>query len=98
MRCIKGRQLIRRLGAAGVQIIQSRGKGGHVVARYRDRQTTVPIHRGRDIGPNFIREIRKQLGLDPGSFSSAEADELDGVAAVRLDVPDARGDPAAAAV
>ena len=62
---MKGRQLIRRLRAAGVEIIRSRGKGGHVVARYRGRQTTVPSHSDRDIGPEFIREICKQLGLDP---------------------------------
>jgi predicted RNA binding protein YcfA (HicA-like mRNA interferase family) len=61
---MKGRQLIRRLKSAGVEIIKSRGKGGHVVARYRGRQTTVPIHGDRDLGPDFIREICKQLGLD----------------------------------
>ena len=62
---MKGRQLIRRLKAAGVEIVESRGKGGHVVARYGDRQTTVPIHGSRDIGPDFIRDLCKQLGLDP---------------------------------
>ena len=61
---MKARQLIRRLKAAGVEIIESRGKGGHVVARYGDRQTTVPIHGSRDIGPDFIRALCKQLGLD----------------------------------
>jgi mRNA interferase HicA len=64
---MKGRQLIRRLKAAGVEIIKSRGKGGHVVARYRGRQTTVPIHGSRDLGPDFIRDLCKQLGLDPKS-------------------------------
>lgn len=62
---MKGRQLIRRLKAAGVEIIKSRGKGGHVIARHRGRQTTVPIHGSRDLGPDFIREICKQLDLDP---------------------------------
>ena len=62
---MKGRQLIRRLKAAGVEIVESRGKGGHVVARYGDRQTTVPIQGSRDIGPDFIRDLCKQLGLDP---------------------------------
>ena len=62
---MKGRQLIRRLKVAGVEIIESRGKGGHVVARHRGRQTTVPIHGSRDIGPDFIRDLCKQLGLDP---------------------------------
>lgn len=62
---MKGRQLIRRSKAAGVEIVESRGKGGHVVARYGDRQTTVPIHGSRDIGPDFIRDLCQQLGLDP---------------------------------
>lgn len=62
---MKGRQLVRRLEAAGVEIIETRGKGGHVVARYAGRQTTIPTHGSRDLGPNFIRLICKQLGLDP---------------------------------
>jgi mRNA interferase HicA len=62
---MKGRQLIRRLRAAGVEIVERRGKGGHVPARYQGRQATVPIHGGRDIGPDFIRDVCKQLGLDP---------------------------------
>lgn len=62
---MKGRQLIRRLEAAGVEIIESRGKGGHVIARYGRQQATVPTHGSRDLGPNFVRLICKQLGLDP---------------------------------
>ena len=62
---MKGRQLLRRLKAAGVEIIVSRGKGGHVVVRHGGRQTTVPIHGSRDIGPDFGRKLCKQLGLDP---------------------------------
>jgi mRNA interferase HicA len=62
---MKGRQLIRRLEAAGVEIVRSRGKGGHVIARYQGHQTTVPVHGDRDLGPNFIRDLCKQLGLDP---------------------------------
>jgi mRNA interferase HicA len=61
---MKGRQLIRRLKAAGVEIIESRGKGGHVVARHGGHQRTVPIHGSRDIGPDFIRDLCKQLDLD----------------------------------
>jgi predicted RNA binding protein YcfA (HicA-like mRNA interferase family) len=33
--------------------------------RYRGQQTTVPMHGARDIGPDFIRNLCKQLGLDP---------------------------------
>lgn len=62
---MKGRQLIRRLRAAGVEIEERRGKGGHVLARYRGRQTAIPTHGDTDVGPAFIRRICKQLGLDP---------------------------------
>jgi antitoxin HicB len=37
------------------------------VAHYRGRQTTVPVHGDRDIGPEFVRELCKQLGLDPNA-------------------------------
>jgi predicted RNA binding protein YcfA (HicA-like mRNA interferase family) len=62
---VKGRELIRKLRQAGVEVIKSRGKGGHVVLRYRGRQTTVPMHGARDIGPDFVRNLCKQLDLDP---------------------------------
>jgi mRNA interferase HicA len=61
----EGRQLIRRLKAPGVEVIDSRGMGGHVIVGYRNRQTTVPVHGSCDIGPDFIRDLCKQLGLDP---------------------------------
>ena len=64
MTAMKGRQLIRRLKAAGVEIEERRGKGGHYLARYRGRQTAIPIHGDTDLGPAFIRRICKQLGLD----------------------------------
>lgn len=62
---MKGRQLIRRLKAAGIEIEERRGKGGHCLARYRGRQTAIPIHGDTDLGPTFIRRICKRLGLDP---------------------------------
>jgi predicted RNA binding protein YcfA (HicA-like mRNA interferase family) len=62
---MKGRQLIRRLRAAGVEIVERPGKGGHVLARYQGRQATVPVHGSRDIGPDFSRDLCKQLELDP---------------------------------
>jgi mRNA interferase HicA len=65
---MKGRQLIRRLKAAGVEIEERRGKGGHYYARYRGRQTAIPVHGDTDLGPAFIRRICKQLGLDPNEI------------------------------
>lgn len=62
---MKGREFIKRLRRAGVVIIEGRGKGGHVLALYGNRQATVPFHGDADLGHVFIKKIIKQLGLDP---------------------------------
>jgi predicted RNA binding protein YcfA (HicA-like mRNA interferase family) len=59
---VKGRELIRKLRQAGVEVIKSRGKVGPYVLRYRGRQTS-------DLGPNLISDICKQLGIDPKRIS-----------------------------
>jgi predicted RNA binding protein YcfA (HicA-like mRNA interferase family) len=61
---MKAKQLLRLLHRAGVEIIERRGKGGHVILRYQGRQTTLPRHGDRDIGPEFIKAVCRQLGLD----------------------------------
>ena len=65
MGCMKARQLIKRLKNQNVEIIRGRGKGGHYLAKYRGKQTTIPVHGDSDLGPNFIRMICKQLGINP---------------------------------
>ncbi len=62
---MKGRELIRKLRRLGVEVIRGRGKGGHFLARYKGRQTTIPVHGDIDIALPFIKEICKQLGIDP---------------------------------
>jgi mRNA interferase HicA len=62
---MKGRELIRKLRRNGVDIIRGRGKGGHVLASYKGRQTTIPVHGDIDIAPPFVKAICKQLGIDP---------------------------------
>ncbi len=61
---MKGRQFIRRLRGAGVQIDTKRGKGGHVRVSYQGRSTVVPVHGDTDLAPEFLRKICKQLGID----------------------------------
>ena len=58
--------MIRNLRRAGVDVVKRRGKGGHWLVRFEGKQTTVPMHGDTDLGPEFIRTICKQLGLDPG--------------------------------
>jgi mRNA interferase HicA len=54
---MKVRELIRKLRRPGVEIVRGRGKGGHVPARYQGRQATIAVP--------FVKEICKQLGIDP---------------------------------
>lgn len=43
-----------------------RRKGSHVFYRHPDgRYTTLPHHRGKDIGRSLIREIVRQIDLTP---------------------------------
>ena len=63
---VKGKEFIKRLKRNGVEIIEGRGKGGHVWAIHNGRKTTVPFHGSTDVDPNFLKMICKQLGLDPG--------------------------------
>jgi len=46
-----------------------RQKGSHVFYRHSDgRYTTVPHHKGRDVGRSLIREILRQIDLSPEEF------------------------------
>ncbi len=63
-RDMKGRQFIRKLRRAGVEIDTKRGKGGHVGVTSRGRATVVPVHGDTDLAPEFLRRICKQLGID----------------------------------
>jgi mRNA interferase HicA len=62
---MKSRQLIRKLKKIGVEFTKSRGKGGHQLAKYREKQATVPVHGDADIGPIFIKKLCKQLDINP---------------------------------
>ena len=62
---MKAKEFIRRLKKNGVEILEGRGKRGHVLARFQDNTVTVPIHGSRDMDPAFLKQICKQLGIDP---------------------------------
>jgi predicted RNA binding protein YcfA (HicA-like mRNA interferase family) len=62
---VKERQFVHLLRRAGVSIITDRGKGGHVLAKYHGRQTTIPIHSDHELSPDFLKTlVVKQLGLE----------------------------------
>ncbi len=46
-----------------------RQKGSHVFYRHPDnRYTTLPHHKGRDIGRSLIRQILREIKLAPEEF------------------------------
>ena len=55
------------LVALGFQL--TRQKGSHVFFRHPDgRTTTVPNHKGRDLARPLIREILREIDLNPDQF------------------------------
>lgn len=49
----------------GVAISKGRGKGGHVLAKFEGKGTTIPCHGAKDVDPEFLKRICKQLGIEP---------------------------------
>ncbi|MBI5521043.1 MAG: type II toxin-antitoxin system HicA family toxin [Desulfarculus sp.] len=64
---MKPKQLLKLLRSHGVEVLEQRGKGGHVLVRYQGRQSIVPLHGNLDLGPTFIKKICRQLGIELGS-------------------------------
>jgi mRNA interferase HicA len=62
---MKAKQFLKKLKYLGVEFEAGRGKGGHYLARYQGKQTTVPVHGDADISPVFMKIICKQLGINP---------------------------------
>jgi predicted RNA binding protein YcfA (HicA-like mRNA interferase family) len=60
-------KLLRNLGFNAV-----RQKGSHVFYRHPDgRTTTLPNHPGRDLSRPLMREILREIDLDPKTFEDA---------------------------
>lgn len=60
-------QVIRALEKLGFARI--RQSGSHAIYHHADgRWTTVPIHRGRDLGKGVLRKILKDVGLSTDEF------------------------------
>lgn len=64
---LKPREVARILESLGFE--QVRQRGSHRQYRHPDgRQTTLPIHPGRDISPLILRQIAKDIGLSLEEF------------------------------
>lgn len=61
---LKPRELIRALERMGFQLLR-KSKGSHWQFEHPDgRRTTVPVHKGRDIGPGLLRKILRDIEVD----------------------------------
>jgi predicted RNA binding protein YcfA (HicA-like mRNA interferase family) len=64
---LKPREVIAILETLG--FVQVRQRGSHRHFRHRDgRNTTVPVHQGRDVSPILLRQIAKDIGLVVDEF------------------------------
>ncbi len=62
---LKPRELIRALERTGFRLLR-KSKGSHWQFEHPDgRRTTIPVHKGRDIGPGLLRKILRDIELDP---------------------------------
>ncbi len=60
-------RLLRSLGFRAI-----RQKGSHVFYRHPDgRTTTLPNHPGRDLSRSLMREILREIDLEPQAFEAA---------------------------
>ena len=61
---VKGKELVRRLRRAGVEVTGRAGGTGHLLARDQGKKVPVPMHGDRDIGPDFVKMLCKELGVN----------------------------------
>ena len=65
---LKPREVIRVLERLGFHLVR-KSKGSHWQFEHDDgRRVTVPVHRGRDIGPGLLRKILRDIEVEPGSI------------------------------
>jgi predicted RNA binding protein YcfA (HicA-like mRNA interferase family) len=64
----KAAEIIRALGRMGFRLLR-KSKGSHWQYEHPDgRRTTIPVHKGRDIGPGLLRKILRDIEVDPYDF------------------------------
>ena len=64
VRMIKPRELIRALERMGFHLLR-KSKGSHWQYEHPDgRRTTVPVHKGCDVGPGLLRKILRDIEVD----------------------------------
>lgn len=67
---LRPREVVARLERLGFAEVRQRGS--HKQFRHPDgRQTTVPFHAGRDLAPPLLRQICRDVGVEPDAFLRA---------------------------
>ena len=66
---LKAREVIRALERAGFVVVRSSGSHHRLVHRADPtRQTTVPVHKGKDLSHGTLRAIIRQAGFTIDEF------------------------------
>jgi len=61
---VKPQELIRALERMGFRLLR-KSRGSHQQFEHPDgRRTTVPVHKGRDLGPGLLRKILRDIEID----------------------------------
>lgn len=61
---LRAQRLVRALERMGFRVLR-KSKGSHWQLEHPDgRRTTIPVHRGRDIGPGLLRKILRDVEVD----------------------------------
>jgi predicted RNA binding protein YcfA (HicA-like mRNA interferase family) len=66
---VDGRSVVRALEKAGFSVVRTSGSHVRLVhSTDPSRQTTVPVHRGRDLPRGTLRDIIAQAGMTVDEF------------------------------
>lgn len=67
LRRITAAELLRLLAQHGFVVADQRGSHVHL-KNSQNLRLTVPVHKGRIIGPGLLMAILRQAGIDPGTL------------------------------
>jgi len=61
---MNAQELKKWLAAQGCTFESKKSGSGHLIVRYGDKKSELPIHRGRkELGTGLVNAIKRQLGL-----------------------------------
>ena len=70
MLILRAREVVRALERMGFRLLR-KSSGSHWQFEHPDgRRTTVPVHKGRDLGPGLLRKILRDIEVDLEDFRS----------------------------